>query len=232
MISHCFWEWGGSFAGRFQLSHSWSCGKTGQAWWGAAGPTGCLASLIGVLLEETASHLILEPSTPWGNSSVLASAGAPQQVAQESQEEAPVPPKSPVSLSRLAPLSLGGMAGLWLPWGQAHWCWCDLPIIRVRARETLASLQAHAPDAHGLGRFLRFIGGGGMGPSSGRWMALTGQSRRPMAGHSTTHRAADGGAIWIALWPVSTTVFPRGRGDLLSQQHHHSSHQHLVLSNF
>ena len=48
-------------------------------------------------------------------------AGAPQQVIQESQEEIPVPTKSPVSYHWLASLRLGGTTRTTTANGQAHW---------------------------------------------------------------------------------------------------------------
>lgn len=117
--------------------------------------------------------------------------------------------------------------------------------IPVMAEEALTSPSAPTTSAWGLGRFLRFIGVGGTGASSGQQTACTGQSWKSLACplqmaierihySSQTHWQAglfEGG---VCVWAVSATSFTRSWNTLLSHQHHHSptSCQHLVLSNF
>ena len=153
-------------------------------------------------------------------------AGAPRQVVQESQEEVSVPPGSPMSLHRLAPLRLGGMARAVTAKGQNHW-----------------SRREAADHTHYGWKSTSFSPGShpwGMGAGEAfeiRWYWWHGASFRAMgcSHHPVPERprsspAADAlwmnapqltdqlmwGATWTTRWPVSATVAPRCWGDLLS----------------
>lgn len=113
-------------------------------------------------------------------------ARAPQQVVQESHKEVLVPPKSPVSLPRLPYSDWEGWPRLWLWMG------------RITAAD-MRLLIPEPPDAQGLGRFLRFVGVGGMDPPSRWWAACTSQFRKGLTSPllldkcTASHRPADTG---------------------------------------
>ena len=84
-------------------------------------------------------------------------AGAPQQVVQESQEEVPVPPMSPVSLHRVASFGLGGMMRAVTTNGQAHWGQCDAADhTHYSWGSTSFSLSSH-PRCTGAGRLFEVL---------------------------------------------------------------------------
>lgn len=100
--------------------------------------------LEGPLALPGQSMLITGPLHPTGQLECPynTAAGTPQHVVQQSQEEVPAPPKSPVSLHRLVPLRLPGATEALTANGRLTGANLRLRITPVTAGEVLASPQA------------------------------------------------------------------------------------------